>query len=514
MKKNFSSDSLQPRDFWCFASGTLGRDFAYNFFVNYLLTFILFTKSLTDLQFTCVSVIIVGARIFDAFNDPVMGGIIENTKTRFGKFRPWIAIGALSVSVVIVLTFSIGVDGWSFIAFLAVMYFMFSITFTMNDIAYWGMLPALGKTSHERNKLMSVSQLFVTAGGGLAGICIPALTTTYSAYLGGSAASAYKYLSLIATALFLATTAITVFGVREKSTLDTENKSNTLKLKDMFNVLKNNDQLLYSALIMILYSVGTGVVTGGLSTTYIYFEFGYDGMLTTAFFALGAVLSIIFTATFPYIIKKTGRTNLILAGTAVTVFGYAFMLIVGLAVPKGNVLFELLGMKITVKYLLLIVANGFCSLGGGCFYTLMFLNMANTVEYNEWKTGKREESLIFSLRPFSAKMSSALVQLLIMVIYLAVGVLDVTNGISELDKLATTDPTYTSSQMLSDINKLLQSVDDGKKNALMCCMCIIPIIFMITAIVIYRKKFILDDKTYEKLKIEIENRKITDEITD
>ena len=497
---------LSSRDFWCFASGTFGRDIAYQFFVNYLLTFILFTKTLTDIQFTCVSIIIIAARIFDAFNDPFMGGVVENTRTRFGKFKPWIALGALLTSIVIIVTFSVPADNWHFIGLLAVMYLMFSITYTMNDIAYWGMLPSLARGTHDRNKLMSVTQLFVSAGAAVVAIAVPALTTTYASVLGGSASSAYRYLSIAVGVVLVANTAITFFGVHDDSNIGVRNNEKRLSIKEMFKVLKNNDQLLYATLIMILYSVGTGVVSGGLSTTYIYFEFGYNGMLTTAIWVLSGITSVAFTVFFPFLAKRIGRTKLITFSAFTAIAGYVLMLFIGVFVKNGDPLFTVLGMKINAKYLYLVFANALCGLGGCGFYTIMFLNMSNTVEYNEWKTGKREESLIFSLRPFSAKFSSAIVQLFITVIYLAVGVLQITNGISELDKRVVRDAAYTNADMLADVNELLNTVGQDKKIQLCCCMCIIPVVFLIVGIIIYKKKFILDDETFENIKKEISTR--------
>lgn len=500
------------RNFWCFALGTFGRDFAYNLFVNNLLTFILFTKTLTNLQFSFVSVIIIVARIFDAFNDPVMGGIVENTRSRFGKFRPWILIGGAATSLIIVLLFSVPVDNWAFIGFLAVMYLTFSVTFTMNDIAYWALLPHLARGTHERNKLSSVTQLVVSAGGGLAMIGIPALTTTYSRFLGGSARSAYMWISIICAFLFIASTLVTFFGVQDhtevkkgKSGGEVNANDEKLSIKDMFRVLKNNDQLLIAAVIMVIYTVGTSVVSAALITTYIYFAFGYNGLLTTVFSAIGGVMTVLFTATFPFIMKKMGRTRLINLGGFLIIGGYAIMLIIGLAVPNGEALFEVMGMKINLRFLLMMLPYGAACLGQSCYYNLMFLNISNTVEYNEWKTGRREESLIFSLRPFTAKLSSALQQLLVTVVYIAIGVLSVTNGISDLDKLAS-QGTITNAEMLTRVNELLASVPESKINALLCCMCIIPIVFMLGAMFLYKKKFILDDATYEKIKAEIAAR--------
>ncbi len=504
---------LTKRNFWCFALGTFGRDFAYNLFVTNLLAFILFTKTLSDLQFSFVSAIIIIARIFDAVNDPIMGGIVENTRSRFGKFRPWIAIGAVSTCLVIVLLFSVPVDGWGFIAFLAAMYFAFSITFTMNDISYWALLPHLARNTHERNRLSSVTQLVVSAGGGLALIAIPALTTTYSRFLGGSARSAYMWISIICAALFLISTAITFFGVKDHTEVvkgdarsPLSKTDEKLSVKDMFRVLKNNDQLLIAALVMILFNLGTGVINAGLITTFVYFNFGYNGLLTTVFGAFGAIVTVLFTVVFPSLIKKFGRTRLVTCGGFMIICGYAVMLILGLLVPNGPALIKVLGMQFNLRFILMAFAFGIACLGQSCYYNMIFLDMTNTVEYNEWKTGKREESLIFSLRPFTAKLSTALQQLLVMIVYLAVGVLGVTNQISALDKQASRGE-ITNDQMLSKINELLANVPDSKKNGLLIAMCIIPIIFMIIAMILYKKKFILNDAAYEKIKLEIAARK-------
>lgn len=498
------------RNFWCFALGTFGRDFAYNLFVGNLLSFILFTKSLTAVQFTFVSAIIIGARIFDALNDPIMGGIVENTRSRFGRFKPWILIGAVTTCVVIILLFSVPVDGWGFIGLLAGMYLAFSITYTMNDIAYWSLLPHLARDVHERNRLSSVTQLVVTAGAGLGLIGIPTLTTNLSRLLGGSAQSAYMWISVFCAVVMMISTLITVFGVQDHTeekggkVLSMRAQGERLSFKDIFRVLKNNDQLLISAIIMIIYSVGTGL-SGGVVSMFVYFNYGYNGFLATCFGVFGAVLTVAFTAVFPWLMKKLGRTKLIVSGGLFIIFGYALMMLFGLVLTDGSPIFEVLGMSITARLLIMAFFYGIACLGQSCYYNMMFLNMSNTVEYNEWKTGRREESLIFSLRPFTAKMSSALQQLMVMIVYLAIGVLSVTNGISELDRQAS-QGIITNEEMLMKVNELLAGVSVAKKNALLICMCAIPIVFMAAAMILYKKKFIIDDATYERMKAEIAAR--------
>ena len=112
---------------WMFPLGTVGRDMTYALFTNFLLTYVLFTRQLTAAQLSAVTVIMVAARVFDALNDPVMGNIIERTRTQFGKFKPWLVIGILSTSAVVIATFNTKLQGWSFIAFFGIAYCLHSI---------------------------------------------------------------------------------------------------------------------------------------------------------------------------------------------------------------------------------------------------------------------------------------------------------------------------------------------------------------------------------------------------
>ena len=156
--------------------GTVGRDMAGCMFTNYLLTYVLFTKTLTSVQFACISVIMVAARVFDAFNDPIMGNVVEATRTRWGKFKPWIAIGGVLSVIVFITSFSTTLQGWAYVAAFGLLYFAYSVVFTMNDIAYWGMVPALARRADDRNRLTSRTVLFAGVGQFLGGIVVPTFT--------------------------------------------------------------------------------------------------------------------------------------------------------------------------------------------------------------------------------------------------------------------------------------------------------------------------------------------------
>ena len=108
------------RNLWTYPMGTVGRDAVYVLINNYLLTFVLFTHTLNAAQLAAITGIMIAARVFDALNDPIMGNIIEHTRTRFGKFKPWLVIGVLSTSVVIYLMYNVKLTGWAFVVFFGV----------------------------------------------------------------------------------------------------------------------------------------------------------------------------------------------------------------------------------------------------------------------------------------------------------------------------------------------------------------------------------------------------------
>ena len=495
LKKPFTKNMLM------FSLGTIGRDFLYFLFNSFLMTFILFTKTIDNKMLTVVGAIIVVARIFDALNDPIMGGIVENTRTKWGKYKPWQLLGAVLTGAVIISVFCVKLDGWSYIGFLAFAYLMFSITFTMNDISYWGMLPSLTSDEHERNKLTSCAQLLASAGVGLASLLIPLFTTGSLAKWG--APTGYKVIGIISAVLMVLFQLFTILGVKEKPLPPIKpDKSDRLTLKKMFQTIAKNDQLLWCALIMLIFSIGTGVVGGGLLTMYVYFEFGYEGGYTLLIGLGYGIISTLFTATYPWLSKKFGRNKVLYSAGVAIILGFILMLIFALAIPTGAPKSS----EWFAKFILIAVAYTFIGYGAG-FYMIMVINMANTVEYNEWKYGQRNESLIFSLRPFTAKLSSALTQALVIGVYAVASITTYTNAISNIENEASKN-LITNKVKMEKITEIINKVSLQDRQILVSCMCIIPIVFMIVALILYKKKCTLSETRLAEMVRETEARKL------
>ena len=137
--------------------GAVGKDMVYMLSASYVLYYF---QDILGVSAIAMGVILLVARIFDAFNDPIMGIIVAKTKTRWGKFRPWLLIGTITNAVILVLMFSAppSLDGGGLVAYAAVTYILWGVTYTMMDIPYWSMIPAFTKGGKEREGLSALAR--------------------------------------------------------------------------------------------------------------------------------------------------------------------------------------------------------------------------------------------------------------------------------------------------------------------------------------------------------------------
>ena len=459
------------KNLWFFPFGTVGRDMLYQLFTNYILLFVLFTHQLTAAQLMAITFIMVAARVFDALNDPIMGNIIESTRTRWGKYKPWLLIGIITTGIVVYLSFNVALEGWGFVVFFAFMYLMYSVTFTMHDISYWGMIPSLGKDGRSRDQFTSRATLFAGVGSTLAGLLIPMLTTG-SMTLGGSAQKAYGRVALIFSILAPLFLCFTIFGVKEDRSYMQE-KAPKVSFKKIWTTIVKNDQLVWISIIFLLQQIGINLILGGLGSTYIYFAFGYEGGLYSLFSTIGVLATAFLMVFYPSISKRVKRKTLMKYMLYMALVFYCVMIAAGFFMPQSNLKFWV----ITISYM-------FTNLGQYAYYLVMMISIINTVEYNEYKNGERDEAIIASLRPFLTKLSSALVVLLTSVTYLIFGVTGITNQISSLER-ETSLGLITEVEKLSSINGVLSGVSKMQTTGLMLVMGILPAVLMTAAYLLY-----------------------------
>ena len=244
-QKNPQYKYASTREKLCFGIGAIGKDAICNLVGAFLMLY--FTDTLY-LAPAFVGVLFFVARIWDAINDPMMGMIVDNTHTRFGKFRIWLVIGTLVNSVVFVLLFhSFNLSGTALYVYVSVMYILYGMTYTIMDVPYWSWLPNLTNDPHEREKVSVIPRFFAS----LAGFSVATFGLYIINYLNKIAGESnlyaekgYTLFAIIIAVIFIVTIGITVFNVKEESTLGISAEKTSLK--QAFQVIVKNENAYYN----------------------------------------------------------------------------------------------------------------------------------------------------------------------------------------------------------------------------------------------------------------------------
>lgn len=478
---------LDKRSKWSFSIGCVGRDMTYTLVSLYFLTFIQYTCGLSSSQFVTLSVIIILCRVWDAVNDPMMSTIITNTRTKFGRYKPWILIGSLVNSVFLVGMFiTPGLTGWGYVAYLGIFYLCWGMTYTMNDVSYWSMIPHLARSKDARDKLTGLVAIFASVGQFIVGGLVPTLTT-------GNMIMGYRIFAIVSAIIFSGCQVMVFCLVRDD---DKAEHQKNVSLKDMFKIIFNNKQLLVMALVVLMYSLGSALLTS-FGTNFFYFKFGYSGTYMTIFTVIFAVGTLLAQIIFSSLAKKYTRAQLTKFSTILMIAGYL-------------IFFALANMPLSWfnnnKWLYLAVLCVFGCLiffGQGIFYLTMLIMLTNTIEYDEWKTGVRNEAISFSVRPFMVKLSSAFQQGLLTLFLIISGLYGITQSLSNLEA---EKAAGTATDIIDDANALLATANSWQIFGLTCGMCLVPIVLFITEYILIKKKYIIDEKLYDQMVKEIAER--------
>ena len=468
---------------WSYCIGATGRDAAYALVSMFVLTYIQYTMKLEVLQFTVISVAMVICMVWDAVNDLMMSSIIENSHYKMGKYRPFIIVGALLNAIVIVLLFTVRPTGWSFVVFFCITYLLWGMTYTINDIAYWGMLPSLSSDPKERDSLVTLMGIFVCIGQfAVAGI-VPMV-------IAGNAVVAFRVIGLIVALAFLLFQTLTFLGVTERERVDNAEEVNFRK---MFAILKRNDQLVKSGIAYVLFCVGQQLLLL-LAVNFFYFEFGYSesGDLVTLFTVMYGLGTLAAQFVYPIVSSKVSRKKIYTACIAVLVAGYLVLLGFGYILPKNVVLLMATGFVIF-----------FCQ---GLINLAMVVIINNTIEYDEYRFNERHDSIISAIRSFASKFSGALNQGAASLILIVSGIYAVSQNISELE-VEVGKGEMTREQVLTQADRIIATVEPVQTLILRIGMVAIPLIVMIASWVIIMKGYRIDEKEYARMVSEIEKRK-------
>ena len=375
---------LTSREKYSYGIGAYGKDLACGIVYTFLM---IYFTDVVGINPAFVGTLFLMARLWDAINDPIMGMIVDNTRSRFGKFRPWIFIGTILNSVVLFLLFrKPDLEGTSLYLYYSVMYILWGMTYTIMDIPYWSMIPTLATTKEDREKISVVPRIFASLGG----ITVTTFGIALVNKLGnGNQIKGFEYFALGIVIIFIISTIVTCINVKEKTQVQVNNEK--VNIKQAFNILKQNDQLLVFIGIVLAYNLAMQLA-GGAAIYYFKYVAGKESLFSLySFFKVAEIGGLML---FPVVTRKIGRQQVFRMATILPMFGLITLFISGLIAPQ-SILF------ISVSAVLLNLGSGFL-LGST---TVM---LADIVDYGEYKLGSRNESIIFSAQTLLVKLASAL----------------------------------------------------------------------------------------------------------
>lgn len=373
-----------------FGLGALGKDLCYAIISYFLMIYFTDTVGLTPLF---VGNLFLVARIWDAFNDPMMGFVVDNTRTKWGKFRPWILIGAVLNSVVLVFLFHkpAGMTGTSMYIYFSVMYILWGMTYTIIDIPYWSMLPSLSSTKEERDSMSVIPRIFAS----LAWLIMGAFAVKMVAVLGkGDDAKGYSLLAVGIAVIFVITSVITVVFVKDRSCFEntSDKKAERTTIKDALHVILGNDQLKVFIGVVLCYNLVVQLA-GGVAIYYFTYVTGdkdlYPIFTTASQFAEIAALFL-----FPILSKRLSKKQVFAIASFSPAIGLAGLVISGYFVPHNVVVIAVCG----VLY----------KLGSGLTLGATTVMLADVIDYGQVKLGSRNESIIASFQTLLVKTASAI----------------------------------------------------------------------------------------------------------
>lgn len=451
--------------------GTLGRDALAILVSMYLMFYLTEVRGIGGAQLAALTAIMVAMRVFDALNDPLMGMVVDNTRTRWGKFKPWIAAGALAWAVAGVAMFADWpATGWAYVAVFAACYLAFEISYTVNDISYWGMLPSLSRDQKERERIGSVARICASIGTFSVVVGIVPVTGFLTERL-GDARSAWAAVAVGVVVAMLAFQVLAFFA-RERVAVDT----GRVTWREAWRAIAGNDQLMWTMLGMTLFMAGYTATTS-LGLYYFTYVLGDAGAYALFALMLG-VTQIVTLALFPLIASRVRRFRIHLIATAFVCAGYALMLAAGGALP------------------VVLAAGVLLFAGQAAIQVLLVMFVADSVEYGQWKLGHRTESLTFAIQPFIYKLSNGLATAAVGATLIVAGIGGTGNAGGAAVSAAQANPELVgSAQVTVPISVTMLAV---------------PLVLAVISYLVLRAKYRLDEATYAGIIADLRAREAAD----
>lgn len=517
-------NKLTAGEIAAYSLGSLGREFSNNCINAFFLVYLCIYQGLNPMVLTVAFVL---AKLWDAINDPMLATIVNNTKkSKFGRYRPWILGGAIVNAVTIVAMFSnVGIQSEiGRYAYYLIAYVLWGMSFTVLDVPFWTMLPTMANTTDERNQASSMAKLV----GGFGGFLVGMLGTSFilPMFANQGMMKAYQYLGMATGLIMIVFLLITVIFVREKYELPHEN----VGLKYILSTFKSNDQLRAYAGSLIFFLIGTTIALSQILYLYTYcYEDGADYLPKaysyTMFWVIACTGQGIAMMFYSLIVKKLPREKIYGISFLACIVSYVLLFLIFFFIKPGQ--YVLNTVLVALSGAFLMTASGLNQIGS----TVM---IADIVDYGEWKTGKRGDSVMFSVQTLITKFAGAIAALILGIGIAASGLPTITDmTVTDLEtgaistvqlftdedgKLLVKDETLYNNLLAMDEevedDEIIKIAEDEEListkglTILRAFMFLTPIPLTIIGYFIYKKKYWLYGEKYDKIKAEIDERRL------
>ena len=445
--------NLEKKNRVYFGLGTVGRDMFYAFEANTILYFLSDVLSLPVWVFAAASMVLSVMRIFDAINDPITGLVIDNIRSPWGKFKPASLVGGVLSAVFFLLLFANIGTGWGFVVIFALAYLLWDVSYGINDIAYWTLLPAMSTDQKQREKTGAFARICANVGMYIVMVAWQPVTSAL-----GDTPKVWFICAVVIAVIYLLGLLFPLLGVKEKRVAPEKQESTSLK--QMWRALVGNDQLMWTTLAMALFMVGYCTTTG-FAVYYMKYLFGNEGMYVVLVGVCG-VTQLSSLAVYPAVSKKLNRRQLYTLSTVLVLAGYLVFFFAEVSI-----------ILVALGAILVFIGQAFIQ-------TLMLMFLADTVEYGQWKLGKRNESITFSIQPLINKIGGAISTGLVSLTLIFSGI-KIDGGTAE-------------------------SIDAAGKLMVKASMFAIPLVFIVAGYVIYLKKYKISEEYYANILKDLQKR--------
>lgn len=465
--------SARTRQRAAYAFGNLGQSAFYNALSSYFMVYVTGTlfngveQSVATRLIGLITGLVVVIRIAEIFIDPLLGNLVDNTTTRFGRFRPWQFIGGLVSAVLMVAVYTglfglVNVNQTLFIGLFIVVFILLDVFYSMRDISYWGMIPAISSDSHERSVYTALGTFTGSIGyNGITIVVVPIVTffSFLIAGVSGESQAGWTMFAIIVALLGLVTAWTVAFGTRENDSALRSKAAKSGNPLEAFAAIGRNDQLLWTALAYLLYAVANVATTGVM---FYLFEFVLDN---TAAFAITGVIPVIaglvMTPLFPPINRVVPRRYLFLGGMLLMVAGYLLFIVGSSSLPV-----------VTVALVLFYLPATFIQMTA-------ILTLTDSIEYGQLKTGRRNEAVTLSVRPMLDKIAGALSNGIVGFVAIAAGMVQ---GAGADDMTASNIATFKTFAFY------------------------VPLAFIVLSLIVFAFTVKIDERMHARIVVELEER--------